>query len=156
MPQNPTWSSEVDLGWSLNHVGLKVYYSFNYQYYLEYLLFLIPLVFLFYRIVKIHFRCESTLSPLSCFWRKAEFNGPFRRSANWSCRLRSSSVVASDGRKKRRKGWMAADWKGGRTEPAFHFALFKEREIDFHWKASEAGFVSKVNVSNVAHTSLAC
>ena len=44
---------------SLNHVGLKVYYSFNYQYYLEYLLFLIPLVFLFYRIVKIHFRCES-------------------------------------------------------------------------------------------------
>ena len=59
MPQNPTWSLEEDLEWSLNHVGLKVYYSFNYQYYLEYLLFLIPLVFLFYRIVKIHFRCES-------------------------------------------------------------------------------------------------
>ena len=37
-----------------------IYYSFNYQYYVEYLLFLIPLVFLFYRIVKIHFRCEST------------------------------------------------------------------------------------------------
>ena len=53
--------------------------------------------------------CPPLLSPpslfrLSCFWRKAEFNGPFRRSANWSCRLRSSSVVASDGRKKRRKG----------------------------------------------------
>ena len=44
----------------LSHVGGYKYYSFNYQYYLEYLLFLIPLVFLFYRIVKIHFRCESS------------------------------------------------------------------------------------------------
>ena len=47
----------------LSHVGGYKYYSFNYQYYLEYLLFLIPLVFLFYRIVKIHFRCESILNP---------------------------------------------------------------------------------------------